>query len=118
MNSVGSNEEAIQDIISSFPIASIFLTTFFAPVIEELIFRKSLQDAVPIKKFFPLISGLIFGYIHVMGATNPIEYLMIISYGSLGYAFAYTLNKTNNIYCSIMMHMIHNGILTILQVML
>lgn len=118
LGNVGSNEEAVQSIITSFPLAAFFMTTFFAPVIEELIFRKSLQDAVPVKKLFPLISGLIFGYIHVMGATNPLEYLMIISYGSLGYAFAYTLNKTDNIYCVIMMHMIHNGILTLLQVIL
>lgn len=118
MNSVGSNEEIVQNIITSFPIAAFFMTTFFAPVIEELIFRKSLQDAVPIKIIFPLISGLIFGYIHVMGSTNPIEYLMIISYGSLGYSFGYILNKTDNIYCTIMMHMIHNGILTLLQVIL
>ena len=118
LGNVGSNEEAVQSIITSFPLAAFFMTTFFAPVIEELIFRKSLQDAVPVKKYFPLISGLIFGYIHVMGATNPLEYLMIISYGSLGYAFGYTLNKTDNIYCVIMMHMIHNGILTLLQVIL
>ena len=53
-----------------------------------------------------------------MGATNPLEYLMIISYGALGYAFGVILNKTDNIYCVIMMHMIHNGILTLLQVLL
>lgn len=118
IGNVGSNEEAVQSIITGYPIAAIFMTTFFAPIIEELIFRKSLQDAVSVKKFFPLISGLVFGYIHVMGATNPLEYLMIISYGSLGYAFGVILNKTDNIYCVIMMHMIHNGILTLLGVLL
>jgi len=118
IGNVGSNEEAVQSIITSYPIAAIFMTTLFAPIIEELIFRKSLQDAVPVKKFFPLISGLVFGYIHVIGATNPLEYLMIISYGSLGYAFGVILNKTDNIYCVIMMHMIHNGILTLLGVLL
>ena len=118
IDSVGSNEEAVQSIITSFPLAAFFMTTFFAPVIEELIFRKALQDAVPVKKLFPLIGGLIFGYIHVISAINPLEYLMIISYGSLGYAFAYALNKTDNIYSVILMHMIHNGILTLLQVIL
>ena len=118
IGSVGENEEAVQTIITTFPLAAFFMTTFFAPIIEELIFRKSLQDAIPIKKFFPLISGLIFGYIHVMGASNALEYLLIIPYGSLGYAFGYNLNKTDNIYCTIMMHMIHNGVLTLLQVIL
>ena len=118
IGNVGSNEEAVQSIITGYPLAAFFMTTFFAPIIEELIFRKSLQDAVPVKKVFPLISGLVFGYIHVMGATNPFEYLMIISYGALGYAFGVILNKTDNIYCVIMMHMIHNGILTLLGVLL
>lgn len=118
IGNAGSNEEAVQSIITGYPLAAIFMPTFFAPIIEELIFRKSLQDAVPVKKFFPLISGLVFGYIHVMGATNPLEYLMIISYGALGYAFGFILNKTDNIYCVIMMHMIHNGILTLLGVLL
>ena len=118
IGNIGENEEAVQTIISSFPIAALFMTTLFAPIIEELIFRKSLQDAISIKKLFPLLSGLIFGYIHVMGASNILEYLLIIPYGSLGYAFGYILNKTDNIYCTIMMHMIHNGILTLLQVML
>ena len=118
IGSIGENEIAVQSIITEYPLLSFFMTTFFAPVIEELIFRKSLQDAININKIFPLISGLIFGYIHVMGASNPLEYLLIIPYGSLGYAFAYLLNKTDNIYCPIMMHMVHNGILTLLQVML
>lgn len=118
INSIGENEIAVQSIITEYPLLALFMTTLFAPIIEELIFRKSLQDSVNVKKLFPLISGLIFGYIHVMGSSNPLEYLLIIPYGSLGYAFAYLLNKTDNIYCPIMMHMFHNGILTLLQVIL
>ena len=36
----------------------------------------------------------------------------------LGFFFAKTLNKTDNIFCTIMMHMMHNGILTILAMVI
>jgi len=115
---IGENETAVQSIITAYPLIALFMTTFFAPVIEELIFRKSLQDCFTSKKLYFIVSGIIFGYIHVLGANDLLEYLLIIPYGSLGAAFAQILNKTDNVYCVIMVHMIHNGILTLLQVAL
>ena len=117
-NNIGENEEAVQSIITAYPVIAIFMTTFFAPIIEELIFRKSMQDCFNSKNLFAIISGLVFGYIHVMGASSLIEYLFIIPYGALGYSFAQILNKTDNIYATIMIHALHNGILTLIQVIL
>ena len=115
---LGENEETVQSLISTAPIAAIFMTTFFAPFNEEMIFRKNLQDICKNNYIFMLASGLIFGLVHVIGSTNPFEYLLIISYGALGFMFAHTLYKTDNIYCTIMMHMLHNGILTLLSVVI
>lgn len=113
---LGENEAAIQDLISKTPFIAFFMTTFFAPFIEEMIFRKSLQDCFYNPLIFMISSGFIFGFIHVMASSNIYEYLLILSYGSLGFAFAHTLSKTDNIFCTIMMHMFHNGILTLLAV--
>ena len=115
---LGQNEDAVQSIIQNTPYYAILMTTFFAPFIEEIIFRKSLQDCFRNKTLFMIISGLLFGYVHVMTATNPWEYLLIIPYGSLGFMFAKLLNETDNIYCTIMMHMFHNGVLTILSMVI
>ena len=71
-----------------------------------------------LKYLFMILSGFIFGLVHVLGAANPYEYLLIISYGALGYMFAHTLNATDNIFCTIMMHMFHNGVLTILAMVI
>ena len=117
IGSSGKNEETVQKLITSIPILAFILTTILAPIIEELIFRKSLQDCFKNKKIFMIVSGLLFGFIHVMGAENYLEYLLIIPYGALGVSFAHTLNETDNIYPSMMMHAMHNGFLTLLAIM-
>ena len=113
---LGENEENIQSIISQTPLVAFFLTSFFAPIIEEMIFRKSLQDGIKNKYLFMFLSGFIFGLIHVLSPSNPWEYLLIIPYGAMGFVFAKTLNKTDNIYTTIMVHAFHNAMLTLLAV--
>ena len=115
---LGENEETIQSMITLSPIYALIFTSFFAPFNEEMIYRKSLQNCFNNKYLFMIVSGLIFGFIHVMGSNNPYEYLLIIPYGALGFMFAHTLSKTDNIYCTIIMHMMHNFILTIISMVI
>lgn len=110
------NEESVQLIIKTAPMLAFLLTTVFAPFIEEIVFRKAIKDCFNIKWLFIIVSALIFGGLHVTDATNIFEFLYIFSYGALGGAFAYLLYKTDNIYVTIMMHLIHNGILTLLSI--
>ena len=117
ISGVGQNEESVQNLIGTLPYLSLLITSVLAPFIEEMIFRKNLQDCFHNKTLFMIISGLLFGLVHVMGASNPLEYLLIISYGSVGLFFAKTLNETDNIYCTIMMHAFHNFNLTVISIM-
>lgn len=117
IGNIGSNEETVQSLISQIPFVAFLLTTIFAPFIEEMIFRKNLQDCFNNKTFFMIMSGFLFGFVHVMGAENYLEYLLIVPYGALGFMFAHTLNKTDNIYTTIMLHMFHNGVLTLLAIL-
>lgn len=116
VGSVGENEEAVQGLINAIPFIALIMTTFLAPFVEEMIFRKSLQDCFNNKTFYMIMSGFIFGLIHTFGGPL-IEYLYIIPYGALGFMFAHTINKTDNIYCTIMMHMLHNGFLTLIAIL-
>ena len=116
ISGLGENEEAVQSLISATPWIAFIMTSFFAPITEEMIFRKSLKDAINNKYSFMILSGFIFGLIHVMSASNPWEYLLIIPYGSLGFVFAKTLYDTDNIYTTIMVHAFHNAMLTLLAV--
>ena len=112
------NENQVQSLITSAPLLAMALTTIFAPIIEEIIFRKSIQDFIKNKWLFIIISGLIFGYLHVSSGSSLYDFLYIIPYGALGSAFAYVLYETDNIYTTILMHMIHNGILTLISILL
>ena len=113
---LGKNEEGVQTIIREVPILAFLLTTIGAPFIEEMIFRKYLQDSINNKTIYILLSGFIFGFVHVFGFNNFLEYLLIIPYGALGCMFAKTINETDNIYSTIIMHMLHNGVLTLLAI--
>ena len=111
-----SNEQAVQGLISSTPYLMLFTAGILAPIAEEITFRKGVSKIFKNKWVYATASGLIFGFLHVMGSSNPLEYLYIIPYGSLGFFFALTCYETKNIYPSICMHAIHNSALVLLSI--
>lgn len=113
-----ANEQAVQQMISAIPWLMFINAGIIAPCTEELVFRKSFKKAFPNKWIFILMSALIFGSLHVLPSmTSPLELLYIIPYGSLGGAFAYMYQKTNTIFTSIAMHMLHNSALILLSIL-
>ena len=85
--------------------------------IEEIIFRKCYKNAFSNKWLFIILSSLVFGSLHVITSmTSLMDLLFIIPYGSLGAAFAIMYQKTDTIYTSMLMHMLHNTILIILSI--
>ena len=54
----------------------------------------------------------------VFSIKTPWDLLYVIPYGFLGGSFAYILAKKDNIYIPITFHMLHNGILTLLSIVL
>ena len=113
---LGENESSVQSLISKVPLLAFLLTTILAPFVEEMIFRKYLRDCVDKKILYMILSGLIFGFIHTSIDTNILELLLIIPYGALGFMFAKTIVETDNIYTTVLMHMLHNGILTLIAI--
>ena len=112
-----TNEKSVQSLIPTSPALLFIAAGIFAPIIEEITFRKTFQTIFKNKWTFALISFLVFGYIHVMNSNNPLELLYIVPYGSLGLVFALTDYETNTVFTSIMMHMIHNSMLIILSLL-
>lgn len=111
-----NNEEAIRSMIKLYPAYMVFSVSIYAPIVEELIFRKSIKDMVMVwgnnkitKYIYILASGLIFASLHVVGSvTSNLDYLYIIPYSALGLAFSSLYYKTDNIFSTISMHMLHN----------
>lgn len=123
-----TNEQAVQQMISSFPILMIINAGIIAPINEEILFRKCFKNVFKGKWAFILSSGIFFGFLHVSSAvigficTPTFELfrqsLYIIPYSCLGICFASMYYKTNSVYTSIFMHMFHNTVLTILSILI
>ena len=118
-NTVANNEESLRNMITINPAIMLIATSLAAPIIEELIFRKSFKVVIKNDIAFVLISGLVFGALHViLSVENLYDYLYLLPYCSLGLAFSYIYCKTKNIFGPISMHMIHNFIITLLNIFL
>lgn len=106
---IAGNEEAVRNYIGAAPMLMAISTVLFAPINEELTFRKSIRDAINNKWAYVLLSGIIFGGLHVISyVSSPLDLVYLIPYCSLGISFALLYYRTNNIFSSISMHMMHN----------
>lgn len=109
------NEEAIRELIKATPLYMAFELMIYAPISEELVFRKSTRDIFKNRYAYALLSGLIFGGLHAITSVNSfIDLLYFVPYCSLGYVFALLYSKTNNIFSTITIHSIHNTIALVL----
>ena len=114
--STAGNQDAINDLFKISPLYIYFASVIYAPIVEELIFRKAIRNIIPNKILFILVSGLLFGGLHVIGTVEAwYDPLYIIPYSAPGIVFAFILYKTNNIFVSTGLHFMHNGILMSLQ---
>ena len=113
------NEQLVQSMITAMPLVMLLNAGFFAPFNEEIIFRKSLRKVFDNKWVYVLLSGFIFGALHVIGSGKDlVDWLFIIPYASLGCAFALSYYETKTIFSTIFMHMIHNTVLVGLSIVL
>lgn len=114
---MSTNEQNVRTLIKYYPLYMSFSSVMYAPIVEELIFRKSIKNLFNDNVLFVLMSGLIFGLIHVVGTGNEgiNEILMGIPYIIMGLDFAYIYAKTKNIFTTMTLHSIHNLTLLIIQ---
>lgn len=115
-NQTSGNEESFRQLVVTSPIYAYFSGVIFAPIIEELIFRRSIRNILKNNTIFILVSGLVFGGLHIItGYSGPLDLLYLIPYCTPGLIFAYILTKTDNVLVPASIHFMHNGILVALQ---
>ncbi len=112
------NEQLVQQMIKTSPLLMIINAGVIAPLNEEILFRKNFRNLFSKNIIFILLSGIIFGYMHVSSSTNLLQFAYIIPYSSLGICFAIAYCKTNTVFTSICMHAMHNTILTLISILL
>ncbi len=114
-----NNEKLVQSMIHALPWLMVINAGFLAPFNEEIIFRKTLKDVFgKYKWLFICLSFLLFGGAHVMEVAKVwTDYLYIIPYGALGASFAIAYYKTDTVFTSMVLHMIHNTALILLSLL-
>jgi len=106
---IASNEEGVRSLIDIAPWYMAFETIIFAPVVEELVFRKNIQTVFHNKYLYVFVSGFVFGGMHVFfSMTSALDLLYLVPYCSLGFIFAALYQRTDNIFSTITVHSIHN----------
>ena len=115
---MADNEKEVIETLHRFPLYTIITSTILAPILEESVFRLAIRKIIKNDYIFIIMSGLLFGILHVSGADSIGQLLYIIPYSIPGAIFAYTLVKSNNICVPISLHFIHNTILMIAQIIL
>ena len=114
---VSTNEALVRESIKLAPLYMLFTCSIVAPIFEEMVFRRSLYGLLKYKWLFIISSGLSFGLLHVLGSFNSIlDFLYVIPYGAMGCCFAYLYYNTKNITLPIMIHIIHNTVLVLAQI--
>lgn len=112
------NQQAIQaSLFSKYGFLMIFVTIVFAPLFEELIFRKAFFSLFK-KEYVALVfTSLLFGLIHVVGETSLLGFLTNwITYSTSGFVLGYIYIKNNhNIWSSILIHAVYNAVAIVLM---
>ena len=121
---IAVNEQTTRDTIMSAPLYAIPTIIILGPVLEELVFRFCFRKSFNKELTFAFFSAFIFGLLHVTTAfdeltlsniiTHASEFLFIVPYGSLGFFFAKAYYETDNIFSSIVPHVLHNSMSVIL----
>ncbi|MBQ3415499.1 MAG: CPBP family intramembrane metalloprotease [Clostridia bacterium] len=100
-----------QSSIESLPLwISIIFGVFWAPIVEELVFRGTIRRFIKNNVLFILISSFIFGIMHTIGEPTMLNiFVMAIPYSILGGFLAYIYSKTDNLTNNILVHFINNA---------
>lgn len=116
-NGISNNEQSIRNLLVENPAFTFIISVLIGPFIEELVFRLCIRKIIPIDWLFIVVSGIIFGSLHIISSYQvPTDLLFIIPYSAPGMIFAYTLVKSKNIFIPMGLHFIHNGLLMSLEI--
>ena len=111
-SAVSFNQKILEKYIKAAPILMLISGSVLAPFYEEGIFRLGIKKVLDNKWVFIIISGTIFGLMHIFplddGVTFTLGLIQSISYVTMGIFLSYIYYKSDNIYTSIGVHFLNN----------
>ena len=104
-----NNQQNLQEMFNVYPLFVVLLSVFYAPLAEELMFRGVFRKLIKNKYLFIIVSGVLFGLLHVIDDSKTLaEFSFVIVYSSLGMYLASLYYKTNNLWTNISFHFLQN----------
>lgn len=118
LNNLDNNSESIVQLFEISTIYTFFKTLLYAPVIEELVFKKSIRDIINNDTVFVLISSLIYTIMNFIYTSSVPEYIWfdIIQYFTFSSILSLAYIKNKNIIPIMIIKFIYNLIPTILLI--
>ncbi len=96
------NQDAVVDMVNTFPVLSVLVAGILVPFVEEMVFRYSFETILKNKWVFLMVSSLLFALLHIVGLST-------IIYAYIGVILCITYLRTNkNIVSSTMVHALNN----------
>lgn len=117
INHITENDSSLFKSFETYPLLVAFLTVIYYPIVEEIVFEKTLKDVISNKWLFILLSALFFWYYNI-AYTGGITYITIVSslyYFVLGFIRALSFYKTDNLYIPICIKSLYNLFVTIIS---
>ena len=104
------NQKTVVTLAKTLPFMMMISTSLLAPFVEEGIFRLGIKKVINNKYLFILVSGLIFGFMHIFPTELPLYVALIesLNYVTMGLLLAYIYNETDNIYVVVIIHALNN----------
>ena len=108
-NKVAKGSSTNQESVLGMPLGIILiLACVYSPVVEETIFRYALRKIIKNELAFILISGIVFGSVHVLSSISSHTFLEVVAYGiphlGVGLYLAYIYASTNSLETCIITH--------------
>ncbi|MDY0316634.1 MAG: CPBP family intramembrane glutamic endopeptidase, partial [Acholeplasmatales bacterium] len=105
------NQAAIIQMLNSpYMILMVINAVIFAPIVEELVFRKAFFSLIKNKWVALVVSSFMFSLIHIISEPTLGGFMVnLVIYGASGVGFGYIyLNHKENIYSTIIVHALWN----------
>ena len=109
--SMSNNQISIENmLILGSKVITFFSVIIFAPLVEELIYRKSIYSLSNNKVVYYIVSILAFSLPHMLSTTYDLKtfILGLIPYLFSGFILSLICDHTKNIYVSTLAHIINN----------
>ncbi len=116
-----ANQEAVEALLWGSPAAAFVSAVLCAPIVEELLFRGLIFGLIHKKSraLAYVVSMLLFSAAHVAAGLLSGEPLLVlalnlVTYLPMGFALAWTFERTRTIWAAILLHMLNNGLALVL----